>query len=82
MNMHGRRTDNYRKDLRINFKWFFGDVKSKLFLDRFNLTIDVLAALKSLSCSRLGLIGGIAPGFYDPYFDERKLGSIYGVSVF
>jgi len=81
MNMYGSIIGNYLKDHSINLKWFFGDVDSELFLNRFNLTIDVLAALKSLSCSRLGLIGGIAPGFYDLYFDERKLRSRYGVSV-
>jgi len=52
-----------------------------LFLDRFDLTLRVLSTLKSLAQSRLALVGGIVPGFYDLYFDERNLRSRFGVTV-
>ena len=54
-------------------KWFFGDVANPLFSDRLSVTIRALRAIKRLKSARIGLIGGIAPGFNDLYFDERKL---------
>jgi L-fucose isomerase-like protein len=37
------------------------------------ITVRALRAVKQLCRSRIALIGGIAPGFNDLYFDERKL---------
>lgn len=82
MNLYGSIIGYYLKDYNIKFKWFFGYPKDKLFLDRFTLTLKVLSGLKSLSQSRLALIGGIASGFYDLYFDERSLRSKFGIAVF
>ncbi len=54
-------------------KWFFGEVSDPLFSDRMKVTVRALRAIKRLRTSKIGLIGGIAPGFNDLYFDERKL---------
>ncbi len=54
-------------------KWFFGEVSDPLFGERMAVTIRALRAIKRVRTSRLALIGGIAPGFNDLYFDERKL---------
>lgn len=82
MNMYGSIITQYLKDYDIPFKWFFGRPEDQLFLDRFKLTLRVLTALKSLAYSRISLVGGVAPGFHDLYFDERKLQSRYGISIF
>jgi len=54
-------------------KWFFGEVGDPLFKDRLTVTVRALRAIKRVCHSKVGLIGGIAPGFNDLYFDERKL---------
>ena len=52
-------------------KWFYGDVDSPLFLRRLEVTINAIRGLKRLDGARIGLVGGIAPGFTDFAFDER-----------
>jgi L-fucose isomerase-like protein len=54
-------------------KWFYGEVDDPLFADRMKITVRALRAIKRVKTSRVALIGGIAPGFVDLYFDERKL---------
>lgn len=80
-NMYASIIGHYLADYDIPFKWFFGAPQDRIFLDRFKLTLKVLKALKSLANSHIALIGGVAPGFYDLYLDQRNLQSIYGVSI-
>ncbi len=63
------------------FKWFYGDVKDELFLKRFAVTVKALSALKHLKGAKIGLVGGIAPGFYDFYYDARIAGKKLGVKI-
>ncbi len=81
MNMYSSIIGHYLKPEDISFKWFFGMPDTKIFLDRFRLTVRVLTALKSLASSRLCLIGKIPPGFNDLYSDERALQARYKVSI-
>ena len=60
-------------DSALPFKWFFGNRGHALFDGRFAVTVRALTALKNMNASRTALIGGIAPGFNDLYFDERTL---------
>ena len=71
LNMYSSIIGHYLKDYDIPFKWFFGDVGDELFIERFRLTVKVLTAIKNMRRSKIALIGGIAPGFNDLYFDER-----------
>lgn len=73
INMYQAIGRNYYNEEEIPAKWFFGEVGSDLFAPRMAVTIRALRAIKRLRASRIGLIGGIAPGFNDLYFDERKL---------
>lgn len=81
MNMYAGIWTHFFKNRRVRFKWFFGSAGNRQFQDRLDLTIRALSAVKSLSCSRIGLVGDIAPGFYDVLFDERVLYSKWGVTV-
>jgi L-fucose isomerase-like protein len=65
----------------IKTKWFYGDVEDELFIDRFTVTIKAMNAVKNLNGSRVALVGGIAPGFNNLYFDERKTKNKLGVKV-
>ncbi|NSW89681.1 MAG: hypothetical protein HPY74_03180 [Firmicutes bacterium] len=65
----------------IKCKWFYGDITDDLFINRFKITVKALTAIKNVWGSRIALVGGIAPGFNDFYYDERKTKSRLGVSV-
>ena len=71
MNMYGSILIYYLKEEKIKYKWFFGWPDDPRFLRRITVTVRALAAVKKLHKSRVALVGGIAPGFNDLYFDER-----------
>jgi L-fucose isomerase-like protein len=81
MNLYSGIIGSYLEQRRIKFKWFFGEPENKLFLQRFLSTLKALRAIKILKDSRLVMVGGIAPGFYDLYFDERSIREKFGCSV-
>jgi len=81
MNMYGAIWTHFFKNRKILYKWFFGPARDSQFQKRLDSTITVLSATKSLCNSRIGLIGDVALGFYDVYFDERTLHSKWGVTV-
>jgi len=59
-------------------KWFFGRAESPTFRERFSISMRALRALINLQGSRIGLAGGVAPGFdnliINPEDLKRKLG--------
>ncbi len=57
----------------IKCKWFYGFADDEQFRRRLFITVKALGAIKKMKQSRVALIGGIAPGFYDLYFDERSV---------
>lgn len=80
-NMYQGINDKYLRDYKIKAKWFYGYANDARFKKRLSVTVKALQAIKKLRNSRVALIGGFAPGFYDLYFDERsvysKLDGIY-----
>lgn len=80
-NMYQGINAQYFKDFKIKSKWFYGFADDPVFKKRLWVTVKALGAIKKLKHSRVALIGGFAPGFYDLYFDERsvisKLDGIY-----
>ncbi len=79
MNMYASIIRQYQHN-ETPFKWFYG-VDEELFHKRFEITIKALTALKNLNNSKVGLIGGIAPGFYDLEFDARTIKKKLGVNI-
>ncbi len=73
INMYQAINRTYYPDEYHPAKWFFGEGNGALFAPRLQITLRALRALKAMRKSRVALIGGIAPGFNDLYFDERKL---------
>lgn len=73
INMHMGIVAHYLKEDRIPVKWFYGYAEDPAFIRRLEITVRALTAVKNLKRSRVGLVGGIAPGFNDLYDDERKL---------
>ena len=73
INMFQAIARNYYNEDGPKIKWFFGEVNDSLFKNRIEITVKALKAIKRLRTSKIALIGGIAPGFNDLYFDERKM---------
>ena len=80
-NMYQGINDKYLSAYRIKAKWFYGFADDERFRRRLSVTVKALGAIKKLKKSKVALVGGFAPGFYDLYFDERsvfsKLDGIY-----
>ena len=72
---------HYFKGNRKKVKWFFGDVNSKYFKPRFEITVKALTVIKNLKDAKIAQIGKIADGFRDLYYDEREIYKILGVDV-
>jgi L-fucose isomerase-like protein len=73
VNMYASIIGHYLKEYNIPFKWFYGNAGHELFDRRFEITIRALTAIKNIKNSKVALIGGVAPGFNDLYFDERSI---------
>ncbi len=73
INMHMAIIKSYYPHDRIPVKWFFGNVEDAIFAERMTVTIKALKAIKRLRGAKIALIGGVAPGFNDLYFDERDM---------
>jgi L-fucose isomerase-like protein len=54
-------------------KWFYGPPGQDLFDERLGITVRALSTQKQLLGARVGLIGGVAPGFDNLRVDESKL---------
>ncbi|MCE5328928.1 hypothetical protein LLG07_01125 [bacterium] len=54
-------------------KWFFGDMNSKYFKPRFEITIKALKAIKDLENARVAQIGKLADGHINHIVDPRDV---------
>ena len=81
INMYGSIITNYLKHHNLRYKYFFGHATDASFAARLRVTVKALSAIKNLRHSKVALIGGIAPGFNDLYFDERVIEKLLGVNV-
>ncbi len=55
------------------YKWFYGNAGDVKFLERFKITVKALQVIKNMQGSQMGIIGGIANGFDNQYYDERDI---------
>jgi len=62
-------------------QWYYGAPDSTLFADRFKATVTALKAIKALSQARIGMIGGLAPTFYNMEVATNALHRRLGVDV-
>lgn len=81
-NMYQGINAKYLRDYKIKSKWFYGYPDDARFRRRLQVSVRALGALKAMNRARVALIGGIAPGFNDLYFDERKVISKFdGITI-
>ena len=81
MNLQAGILTRYLKQQNIPFKWFYGACTHKWFKARLQVTVRAIQAIKTLKSSKIGLVGGVAPSFYNLVCDERELLSRWGVEV-
>lgn len=81
VNMYNSIIKTYLTGYKQPVKWFFGRVSDSLFEQRFRLTVQALTALVNLQGARIGLLGGVAPGFDNLKVDERDLLERLGIEV-
>jgi L-fucose isomerase-like protein len=62
-------------------KWFFGDMDSKFFKPRFDITIKSLQALKGMRNARVAQIGKLADGHINHMVNTREIYRTLGVDV-
>ena len=62
-------------------KWFYGHPGQSLFDDRFIITLQALRAVVNLRRSRIGLVGGVAPGFDNLIVDNEIVRAAVGVDI-
>jgi L-fucose isomerase-like protein len=82
MNLNASIIGEYLKNDHITFKWFYGNVNDPLFLERFKITLGALNAAVNLQNDRIALVGGVAPGFDNFYYDERLLEKRFGARAY
>ena len=81
LNQNASIAGHFFKSNKKKFKWFMGEVNDSQFIDRFEVTVRVLGAIKQLKDSRIAQLGPIAEGFRNMYYDERDIYRILGVDV-
>jgi len=79
LNMYSSIIISYLQD--VKHKWFYGNPEDEMFVKRFEITVKALTAVKNFKGSKVALIGGIAPGFDDLYFDERVGQKRLGIQI-
>jgi L-fucose isomerase-like protein len=62
-------------------KWFFGDITKKYFIDRFEITVKSLTAVKNLRDAKVAQIGKLADGHINHMTDPRQIYKNIGVDV-
>lgn len=80
-NMYNSIVGSYLLDYERPVKWFYGQPGDSLFDERLTTTVRALTALVNLRGARVGLIGGVAPGFDNLIVDPRNLRARLGIDV-
>ena len=81
LNMSMSIAKKVRDTQKYPIKWFHGNADSLEFIKKLSLTIKALKALKTLSNTRIGLIGGLAMTFYNMEVSSAKLKSKLGLNI-
>jgi L-fucose isomerase-like protein len=81
LNMSMSIAKKVRDTQKYPIKWFHGNADSLEFIKKLSLTIKALKALKTLSNTRIGQIGGLAMTFYNMEVSSAKLKSKLGLNI-
>jgi hypothetical protein len=62
-------------------KWFFGGPEDPLFQQRLEVTVQALRTIRHIYGRKVGLFGGVAPGFDNLIVDPQKLKNRLGIEI-
>ena len=68
-------------DKKITTKWFYNYADTEEFKSKFSITIRSLVALKKMKHTKIGLVGGISPGFDNMKVDQSKIKKNLGITI-
>ena len=68
-------------DKKITTKWFYNYADTEEFKSKFSITIRSLVALKKMKHTKIGLVGGISPGFDNMEVDQSKIKKNLGITI-
>jgi L-fucose isomerase-like protein len=68
-------------DKKITTKWFYNYADTKEFENKFLVTVRSLVAMKKMNHTKIGLVGGISPGFDNMKVDQSLIKENIGLSV-
>ena len=68
-------------DKKIKTKWFYNYADTDEFKNKFLITVKSLITQKKLKQSRIGLVGGISPGFDNMLVDNEIIRQNIGTSI-
>lgn len=69
------------KEKEIKYKWFFGNVDSSMFIERFKPTILAIKGIHKLKNSKICWVGSVAPTFNNLEPDINELKRKYGINI-
>lgn len=82
LNMFSAIWSKYWRHYNKPVKWFYDYPDTKLFMERFGVTIRSIRAVKAVKEARIGVVGDVADGFENFIFDERELEAKIGTYVY
>jgi len=68
-------------DKKITTKWFYNYADTEEFKNKFLVTVRSLVAMKKMNHTKIGLVGGISPGFDNMKVDQSLIKENIGLSV-
>jgi len=80
-NLYAGILGTYLAERDVKYKWYFGLADSQLFQERFDPTIRALTAIKALDGAKFANIGGTPEGYYDVYWNDGRLRSLFDITV-
>ena len=81
LNLYNSILKTYLTHYDLPVKWFFGRLNQPMFEKRLKVTIQALTAIINLKNARIGLFGGVAPGFDNLIVDPRNLKRAIGAEI-
>ena len=81
LNMSLSIADGARDRKRHPVAWYFGAPDDARFRRRLLTTLEALTVLKAATSLRIGLIGGVAPSFYNMQVDRNALARRWGTEI-
>lgn len=62
-------------------KWLYGNVKDKMFQNRFLTTVGAIRSIKAIQGKKIAIAGGVAEGFVNLQYNKEKIEERFDVEI-